>query len=81
MSVRREYKFGEVACVIEEGAEYIYQSSWPAGCQGSRYRVKKFVKAVPSYQEQVVVEALDGPDKGHWFACSPANFASRYLPA
>lgn len=66
---------------IVEGREYIYIREKPAGCQGQRYRVLKFVVSVPSYQEQVLVEALTGWDKGLWFTCSPANFASRYVPA
>lgn len=65
---------------ITVGATYLYACSSPAGCQGKRYRVARFVLAVPSYQWQVLVEALEGPDKGLWFTCSEANFASRYRP-
>lgn len=62
------------------GAEYRYLGPSPAGCRGQRYRPVRLALAVPAYQEQVLVEGLTGPDAGHWFCCSPANFATRYEP-
>ncbi len=70
---------------IVAGAEYLYTSPYPSGCEGKRYQLHRFIIDVPSNQQKVLVEALDGPDKGLWFTCSPANFAVRYkihkLPA
>ena len=66
---------------IIEGQEYTYTSVYPANCTGHTYRVLRFVSAVPSYQEQVVFEAVTGPDKGKWFVCSLHNFSTRYAPA
>jgi hypothetical protein len=65
---------------ITVGTEYLYTAPRPAGCQGHRYRVIQFVMLVPSYQEQVLVLALTGPDEGRHFVCTPANFSSRYRP-
>jgi len=65
---------------IVEGATYLYVADSPPCCKGHRYRVAKFILAVPAYQEQVLVEALSGPDAGLWFACSPWNFSTRYVP-
>ena len=61
------------------GDTYIYVCDIPAGCKGKKYRVARFVIDVPSYQEKLLVEALEGPDKGMWFVVSPANFATRYI--
>lgn len=66
---------------IRVGAEYTYIAEQPKPCQGHRYRVLRVVLAVPAYQEQLLVEALTGPDRGLWFTCSPANFSSRYKEA
>jgi hypothetical protein len=66
--------------IIRVGAAYTYTSPIPAGCIGRRYKVHKFCLSVPSYQIQVLVEAMDGKDKGLSFVCSPANFALRYAP-
>ncbi len=63
---------------IIAGAEYVYLSNLPVGCEGHRYKVHRFILDVPSYQQKVLVEALSGNDKGLWFACSPANFVRRY---
>src|ERR1700677_16716 len=63
---------------IVEGATYVYTADWPKGCQGKRYKVLFFVLDVPVYAEQVCVEALEGPDAGLRFTCSPQNFATRY---
>ena len=64
---------------IIEGALYLYASDRPAGCKGMRYRiVKADVVALPSYQHQVLVEALEGPEKGVWIVCSLHNFTTRY---
>lgn len=65
---------------ITEGTEYLYLADRPAGCKGRRYRVVKLVLAVPSYQQQVCVECLEGPDAGLWFVCSPHNFSTRHRP-
>lgn len=66
---------------IVEGAVYIYTKNWPDGCQGKRYRVLRInVMAVPEYQKKILVEALEGPDRGLWFVCSPHNFTTRYEP-
>lgn len=66
---------------IVEGGVYVYTALLPRGCKGHLYRVHRFCLAVPSYQEQVLVGALTGHDAGLWFVCSPANFATRYVPA
>lgn len=63
---------------IREGSEYLYQCGFPTGCAGGRYKVHKFVLDVPSYQHKVLVECLEGKDKGLWFVCSLANFSYRY---
>lgn len=60
------------------GALYTYVRGFPVKCIGSTYRLIRRVKDVPSYQLKVLVEAVDGPDKGLWFVCSVANFCSRY---
>ena len=57
---------------------YEYLSACPAGCKGRRYRLHRPIISVPSYQQQVLVEALDGPDAGGWYCMSLANFAIRY---
>ena len=63
---------------IAFGALYRYLPGWPPGCRGKSYRPLALVLAVPSYQEQILVEALDGPDRGLLFVCSPYNFSTRY---
>jgi hypothetical protein len=64
--------------IIQEGI-YTYVGNIPTNCKGSHYRVVRVdVLAVPSYQEQILVVALDGPDKGLLFVCSPWNFCQRY---
>lgn len=68
----------EALVAVREGAEYIYQSAFPKGCQGCRYRVLKLVRLVPVTQQLICVEALEGPDKGLWFVCTLMNFAIRY---
>ena len=65
-------------CRIVEGSEYRYTAISPQTCTGCRYRIVHLAMAVPSYQEVVVFEALDGPDTGNWFTCSLMNFAMRY---
>jgi hypothetical protein len=65
---------------IVEGATYTYVVDLPRGCKGKHYRVLFFVVDVPSYAEKVCVEAIDGPDAGLRFTCSPSNFAMRYEP-
>lgn len=57
---------------------YRYLPEMPKGCQGALYRVHAFVLDVPSYQEKVLVEAVNGVDRGLWFVVTPANFAERY---
>jgi len=59
---------------------YTYTGGIPVGCKGHLYRVEGFPLAVPSYQEQILVRALSGPDKDKLFVCSPANFSTRYEP-
>lgn len=68
---------------IVEGRVYRYLAPPAKGqpdCRGQLYKVKRFVKDVPSYQEKVVVEGLTGPDKGLWYTCSLMNFATRFEP-
>lgn len=65
---------------IPEGSEWVYTAPAPAGCSGHRYRVLGFVVHVPTYQQQVLVEALTGPDRGLRFTCTPHNFSTRYQP-
>lgn len=67
--------------VIVFGLEYIYRSGNPVKCHGFRYRPLREVLDVPSYQQKILVEALNGPDRGLYFTCSPANFANRYVLA
>lgn len=68
--------------VIQEGAVYTYTADYPVGCKGHRYRVLRVnVLSVPSYTTTVLVEAIDGPDAGLWFVCSPWNFSIRYRRA
>jgi hypothetical protein len=58
---------------------YVYLPEWPAGCQGCRYEVLDVdVVDVPTYQEKILVLALEGPDRGLKFTVSPDNFARRY---
>ena len=67
---------------IAEGGVYRYTKDWPPGCLGMRYRVLSIkVMDVPVYQERVLVECLEGPDKGRLFVCSPWNFWTRYEKA
>jgi hypothetical protein len=63
---------------IRPGKEYLYTHPIPTGCQGHRYRVLRFVPAVPVMQWVVLVECLSGPDEGLWFTVTFANFATRY---
>ncbi len=63
---------------IRPGATYVYTGEKPDGCAGHHYKVHKIVLYVPVYSKLVLVEALSGQDKGLWFVCSPANFATRY---
>lgn len=58
--------------------DYIYAAGIPKDCHGSRYRAHRRVVDVPTYQQKVLVEALDGPDAGLWFTCSVDNFSRRY---
>ncbi len=65
---------------IQVGVVYRYKSGIPKGCQGFHYRVRsKDVTHVPSYSKLVLVEAVDGPDAGMLFVCSPNNFCRRYV--
>lgn len=59
---------------------YVYARGLPVECHGYSYRLHRSVKAIPSYQDMVLVEALDGPDVGLWFVVSVSNFARRYDP-
>lgn len=64
---------------IREGGVYVYTAGIPAKCKGFQYRVLRCdVLSVPDYTRKVLVEALNGPDKGLLFVCSPANFSTRY---
>jgi len=58
--------------------DWIYHNELPAGCKGDRYRLHRFILAVPVYQWQCLVQCLTGKDAGLWFSCSPANFSVRY---
>jgi kynureninase len=64
--------------VIRVGSIYRYICGIPVGCMGGLYRVERFIEHVPSYQEQVLVQCVEGIDKGWWGCCTPANFATRY---
>lgn len=66
---------------IVEGGVYLYTADAPKGCKGHRYRVLRFIVAAPSYQQQVLVEALSGPHAGLWFSTTPWNFSTRYALA
>lgn len=66
---------------IQEGMDYIYIGGLPKGRKGCLYRVLFLVIDEPSKQEKVCCLALNGPDKGTRFTCSPANFAKRYIAA
>ena len=66
---------------LVKGGVYIYTRGQPVKCHGYHYRLIDKVKDVPSYQNKVLVEALDGPDKGLLFVCSINNFCTRYVPA
>ncbi len=66
-------------CRIIQGARYRYTAAMPAACTGHLYQVLRLIKAVPAYQEQVLVRAETGPDKGLWFAVSPGHFSMRYV--
>jgi hypothetical protein len=67
-----------IGCPLVEGATYRYTSGFPVGCRGRKYCLHREVVDVPSYQRKVLVEALDGPDRGLWFTCTLQNFALRY---
>ena len=70
-----------VSFTITVGAEYVYLSGIPAGRKGHRYVVENFIRYVPIFCTLVLVRCLTGPDAGEQFACSPANFATRYRRA
>lgn len=59
---------------ILEGRDYRYHGQFPPECQGASYHCHRFILDVPSYQWKLLMEALDGPDAGLWFTCTPANF-------
>ena len=59
---------------------YVYARGIPTECKGFTYRLHRAVKDVPSYQTNVLVEAIDGPDAGLWFTVSVNNFQRRYEP-
>lgn len=61
--------------------DYIYTNGIPEGCFGHRYRVHRMVLDVPSRQQKVLVQAIDGDDAGLWFTCTVGNFEIRYRPA
>jgi hypothetical protein len=63
---------------ISKGKTYEYTGSHPVNCKGCLYRVVGFGPQVPSYQEQVFVIALNGPDAGLMFCTTPQNFSIRY---
>lgn len=63
---------------IVPGRTYRYMLDRPPGCKGGIYRVERFILDVPSYQMKVLVQCVEGNDKGLWFSCTPWNFAQRY---
>lgn len=63
---------------IELDRIYIYTCELPKGCKGMHYKAHRLVLDVPSYQWKILMEALDGIDRGLWFTCTPANFILRY---
>jgi len=65
---------------VKKVAIYEFVHEYPRGCKGGRYKVHRFVLAVPSYQANVLVECLLGKDRGLWFVCSLNNFSIRYQP-
>ena len=66
---------------ISPGKVYLYTGMIPAGCEGKRYLVHRFITDVPSYQTKVLVEPLDSRDGGEWFTVTLNNFSRRYVLA
>lgn len=63
---------------IEMPCKYEYVCDSPKGCRGRHYMAWITVLDVPSYQTKILMEALNGPDRGLWFTVTPANFITRY---
>jgi len=62
------------------GQHYTCKSSASPDCVGQTYAVRAVATAVPEYQEKVVVEGVDGPDRGRWFVMSVNRFERMFIP-